>query len=228
MKKNTRSVRPTVSKKAGVKKAAAVKTAAKAKTAGHKTDKKARTAPVKTKRPVAVKVGSEETPNMRAEVEGRAKEVLKSEIFCDYISKNVGSKANELLAVLASKPRADEALAEVLNLKLNETRRMLNMLNSFGIARYDANKDSNGWLTFEWYVDPFSVCDMFVSVSERANAKKNVLPDNCNDFFICNECYKKQKVIFPFDAACENNFKCGCGKNLEMLTRSEAEVALQS
>ncbi|MGC8533770.1 MAG: hypothetical protein ACP5MV_04060, partial [Candidatus Parvarchaeum sp.] len=50
-------------------------------------------------------------------------------------------------------PKTDDALANELSVKVNEVRRVLNLLSGYGITKYDTEKDSKGWLTFNWYVD---------------------------------------------------------------------------
>ncbi len=157
-----------------------------------------------------------------------ARAMIKNAIFYDFISKTVGSRANDILGALCDTPQPDERLAEKLNIKLNETRRMLNLLNGHGIVRYDVNKDQKGWLTFRWYVDHDALGNFYENVLEREERPRSVLPEDCNDFFMCALCYEKQRIVFPFDVAYENGFKCECGKELRMITRAEAETKLES
>lgn len=156
----------------------------------------------------------------------KTRQVLGGVAFVDYVAKNVGSRANDILGVLATGPETDEKIAEILNLKLNETRRMLNVLNGYGIVRYDINRDKRGWLTFEWYLDGSSLLDFDKGMGSRDSQSRRSLPENCNDFFICGTCYKTQHIVLPFDVAYENSFRCGCGGGLSMLSRSEAEAAV--
>lgn len=149
---------------------------------------------------------------------------LEDAMFLDYIAKNIGSQANDVLKELAKGPRKDEQLAETVNIKLNEVRRVLNLLNKHGIVRYDVKKDGSGWLTFEWHVDYVAFSDFYASLNQKAETPASRLPENCNDFFVCGGCSSKmQSPLYPFDVAYEKNFKCGCGKSLEALTRTEAE-----
>jgi transcription initiation factor IIE alpha subunit len=162
------------------------------------------------------------------EIDAVSKEIARSTIdnhaFSDYIAKNIGSRANDVLSELCNNSQIDDVLAEKLSLKINETRRILNLLNGYGIVRYEVNKDKKGWLTFRWYIDGSSLTEFSKQVIEKASEHKETLPSDCNDFFMCQECYKKQKIIFPFDVAYETNFKCECGESLKMLTRAEAEA----
>ncbi len=144
-------------------------------------------------------------------------------IFIDYISKNVGSHANGLLKRLLEGPQKDEALAEKAEIKLNEVRRALNLLNKYGMVRYDVKRDSSGWLTFEWHVDYVAFSDFYKSLNKKTETKTSQLPEGCNDFFVCVVCSERQGFVYPFDIAYDKSFKCNCGKSLEAITRKDAE-----
>jgi len=155
----------------------------------------------------------------------QVREIMGGALFSEFIVKNVGRRATEVLTRLDT-PKTDEALAIDLNIKINEIRRMLNVLGTYGIAKYYTNKDEKGWLTFKWYLDVEKVLELNKSIENGKDKSKYTLPDNCNDFFYCNRCYKEQKVIMPFDAAFENQFKCGtCGGKLRQMSR-ESVVSL--
>ncbi|MGC8479852.1 MAG: hypothetical protein ACP5M9_04290, partial [Candidatus Micrarchaeia archaeon] len=135
----------------------------------------------------------------------------------------VGSVGNIVLNFLVEKPDVDENISEVLKIKLNETRRVLNLLNSYGLLKYNTNKDANGWLTFVWYMDYNSVDQFLEKVEEFNNSKVIYLPKDCNDFFICNNCSKTHTMIVSFETAFDSQFKCVCGSKLSMIERSKAE-----
>ncbi len=156
------------------------------------------------------------------------KTLLESSFFFEFVSKNVGSHANNILKTLCFRPETDEKIAETLELKLNETRRVLNVLNGYGVVRYNVNRDTKGWLTFEWYIDNASLCEFGKTVSNGADKKTSNLPRDCNDFFICGFCFKKHKMLLPFDVAVECAFRCGCGGPLRRLGREEAELMLEA
>ena len=148
---------------------------------------------------------------------------LGDNVFIDYISKNVGSHANGLLKRLLEGPQKDEALAEKAEIKLNEVRRALNLLNRYGMVRYDVKRDITGWLTFEWHVDYVAFSDFYKSLNKKTETKTSQLPEGCNDFFVCFVCSKQQGFVYPFDIAYDKSFKCNCGKSLEAITRKDAE-----
>lgn len=190
------------------------KTAAKATARGSGVD-----VPAKTKETRVITGISLPSPGVIAGI-GVA---LQDAMFIDYIAKNVGSQANDVLRELTKGPRKDEALAEKVSIKLNEVRRVLNLLNKHGIVRYDVKRDSSGWLTFEWHVDYSSFTDFYKTLNQKAEVSVSALPEGCNDFFVCSGCSKVQGLIYPFDVAYEKSFKCGCGKSLDAITRTEAE-----
>ncbi len=150
------------------------------------------------------------------------------EVFVDYISKNIGSQANGLLKRLLEGPQKDEALAEKAEIKLNEVRRSLNLLNRHGIVRYDVKRDNTGWLTFEWHVDYVAFSDFYKTLNKKTESRGSPLPEGCNDFFVCVVCSKQQSLVYPFDIAYEKSFKCNCGKNLEAITRKAAEELIKT
>ena len=149
-------------------------------------------------------------------------EILERASFSEFISQNIGKRAVEIIKLIRT-PQTDEEVAAGLGMKINEARRILNVLSSYGVARYDANKDSKGWLTFEWYLDSEKLAELDNTIATKKPESAYALPENCNDFFYCTKCYDEQKMILPFDAAFENQFKCdACGNKLKQLSRDEA------
>lgn len=166
-------------------------------------------------------VSLEEKAHMEARM-SNTKEFISSMPFLEFISRNVGTRANEIISTLIEGPLVDDKIAEDLSLKLNETRRMLNMLNSYGLVRYNINKNNEGWLSFVWYLDFESVKDLDARI--KRSVEREVLPAGCNDFFMCPECVKTHNLALTFEVAFDNKFRCGCGKKLVMISRSEAET----
>ncbi len=164
----------------------------------------------------------------KAKIVDIAKQQIAENLLKEYISKNIGSGANNILSLLVDEPNVDEKIAEVLKLKLNETRRMLNLLSSYGLVKYNTNKDSNGWLTFVWYMDYESVDTFSKKVSEAVETEVSFLPEDCNDFFICNSCSKSHTMIVSFETAFDNKFKCVCGNKLSMIEKNKAEELYKS
>ena len=100
---------------------------------------------------------------------------------------------------------------------------MLNTLNTYGVTRYNVNKDNKGWLTFKWYIDANKLTELKDEVMVRNGEAGYKIPEGCNDFFICGKCYTEQKTIFPFETAFEMNFKCDCGGNMKQVNKMEVE-----
>lgn len=162
-----------------------------------------------------------DTEVMEGEMD-KVRESVSDPHFLDYISKNVGIKANDIINILIEGPRVDDKVSEILSLKLNETRRMLNMLNNYGVVRYTINKNSDGWLTFVWYLDADAVTVLNGKVKAELSAR-SVLPQDCNDFFVCKNCSKKHSMVLQFEVAFENKFRCECGKPLIRVSKERAE-----
>ncbi len=202
------------------KKSVHAKKGLKARKILHKVKPKAR-APVKSapKRQAAMPQTKKEE---EVKVENKNIDIIvKNVVFTDYMIKNVGKRAVDMVQYLNETPQTDDKLALKMNLKVNEVRRMLNVLNSYSITRYDINKDNKGWLTFKWYLDRDKLRGFNTVISERESTGGLKLQDNCNDFFFCETCYKEEKVILPFDAAFETGFKCECSKPLSVLNKQE-------
>ncbi len=153
-------------------------------------------------------------------------ELVENRAFLQNIDKNVGTGSTDILRTLIKGPHTDEDISTHLSLKVNDVRRMLNVMNGYSIVRYDVNKDNKGWLIFRWRIDREKLKD-YISNMEAASVEEGpVLPGDCNDFFMCKKCYSEQKVIVPFDSAFESGFTCGnCGKPYTILNK-EQTVAL--
>ncbi len=155
--------------------------------------------------------------------------IISGGVFSEFVVKNVGKQGAEMMKALNGAPHTDDRLAARMNTKVNEVRRMLNVLNGYGITKYDINKDGKGWLTFRWYLDRDKLSAFNTALLEKQNGQKVSLQENCNDFFYCTSCYDNQKLILPFDSAYELNFKCeGCGKIFGVLNKEQANAMFSS
>ncbi len=149
--------------------------------------------------------------------------LLQNERAVEYLKKNVSKMAVEVVGMLVT-PKTDEFLAEQLGTKINAIRRILNIMQGYGITNYYISKNTKGWLSFAWYINT-SKLTPFLEYVDGMEREKSILNDTCNDYFICESCYKSDRFVFTFDSAFENSFKCNnCGKNLNRMNREEAEV----
>ncbi len=154
-------------------------------------------------------------------------EVFEDPYFSEHMTANVGESSVEVIKMLYKKPQTDEKLTEKLNMKINEVRRILNIMNGHGITKYDVTKDNSGWLIFTWRVDAEKLAE-YAAAHNRVDEPAASLPENCNDFFFCKKCYDNNKIIMPFDSAIEQSFKCvECGSKLEMTDRENAELFMK-
>ncbi|HVC57940.1 MAG TPA: hypothetical protein VND15_00505 [Candidatus Acidoferrales bacterium] len=150
--------------------------------------------------------------------------LMENENAIEYLKKNVSKRSVEVLDMLIT-PKTDEFLAEKMEMKINAIRRILNIMQGYGITNYYISKNTNGWLSFSWYINT-SKLQPFLNYINNMERESAVVNDNCNDYFVCNDCYKTDKLIFTFDAAFENNFKCNCGNSLDRMDSTEVSTMI--
>lgn len=153
--------------------------------------------------------------------------LLKNELLVGFLVKNIGRHAIDIIKSL-NLPKTDDKLAGDLDIKVNEVRRVLNVMDGYGITRYDTHKNTKGWLTFNWYVDTSKLNELNEKLAAQGTENDFKLQDDCNDFFFCEKCYGAQKIILPFDTALERSFKCDCGTSLKRLSKEEAAHLFQA
>jgi transcription initiation factor TFIIE subunit alpha len=158
------------------------------------------------------------------EVKAVIEELLANEEASNYLKKNVSRRTMEVISMLET-PKTDEFIAEQLDTKVNTVRRVLNIMQGYGLTNYYISKNSNGWLSFAWYINVNKVGQFFNYIKE-INANKIVINSECNDYFICENCYDKYKLLFVFDSAFEQGFKCSCGNKLTRLDREAASALI--
>ena len=142
----------------------------------------------------------------------------------DYLKRNVSKRAVEVINILDA-PETDEGIAEMLGMKINAIRRILNIMHGYGITNYYVSKNVNGWLSFSWYINANKV-PAFLEYIGSMDSGKEVADENCNDYFVCGGCYKNDKFIYTFDAAFEAGFKCNCGNSLDRVDNERVEELL--
>ncbi len=151
--------------------------------------------------------------------------LLSNERAVEYLKKNVSKMAVDVIGMLTT-PKTDEYLAEQLGTKINAIRRILNIMQGYGITNYYISKNTKGWLSFAWYINT-SKLPPFLEYVDGMEREKSIVNEGCNDYFVCNTCYKTDRFVFTFDSAFENSFRCNnCGKNLNRMNREEAEGLL--
>ncbi len=152
--------------------------------------------------------------------------IMQNESIISYLNKNVSKRASEVLGLLET-PKTDEQIAEMLDMKINGVRRILNIMQGYGITNYNISKNVDGWLSFSWYINNNKV-DQFFDYVKSVSSTESTIKDDCNDYFICDKCYKDSKMIFTFDAAYEANFKCSCNKLMVRKSKDDITEILKS
>ncbi len=149
--------------------------------------------------------------------------IMANEKIVDYLKKNVSKRALDVVNLLAY-PRTDEYIADQLGLKVNAVRRILNIMQGYGVTNYHISKNNNGWLSFGWYINANKLPSFIEYVSE-VTKENEVIDSNCNDYFICKKCFDSEKFVYTFDAAFEAGFKCkSCNAKLERVDRADVEA----
>ncbi len=180
----------------------------------------------KSKKLIAQKLDEQTKKDRHLDEVKKIGALVENEALLSNVSNGVGTGAVDILRTLVEAPKTDESIAEKLNIKVNDVRRMLNVMNSYSIVRYDVNKDNKGWLIFTWRIDSEKLSEYVMTISKETVVVETTLPGNCNDFFVCKKCYTKEKTVLPFDSAFESDFSCvSCGKPFALLSREET-VAL--
>ncbi len=159
-------------------------------------------------------------------VKGYIEQIIASELATEYLRKNVSKAAVDVLAMLAA-PKTDEYLAEQLGMKINAIRRMLNIMQGYGITNYYVSKNDKGWLSFAWYINTSKVPPFLQHITDL-ETEKVVSNSTCNDYFMCEKCYKDDKMLYTFDTAFDITFKCTCGNNLTSVDKNRAEELVRS
>jgi transcription factor E len=175
----------------------------------------------KSRRKAKARVSSEEEAAQRLTVNTVIDGIINNELATEYLRKNVSKKATDVISAL-TEPKTDEQLAAELGIKINAVRRILNIMHGYGITNYNISKDSKGWLSFLWFINTNKI-DQFYDYISKKNSMMNIIDENCNDYFICKECFNENKLIFNFDSSFEVGFKCVlCGNKLERISKEEA------
>ena len=151
--------------------------------------------------------------------------ITEDQEVSEYLKKNVSRNSIEVISLLAT-PRTDEYISEQLGLKINAVRRILNIMQGYGLTNYYVAKNTNGWLSFAWYINP-DKAEAFAKQVNSIKETNTVIQDECNDYFFCKSCYNNDKLVFTFDAAFEVNFKCACGKSLVSLDKDSVKALLK-
>jgi transcription initiation factor IIE alpha subunit len=153
--------------------------------------------------------------------------LLNNQRATEYLTKNVSKMAVDVIGMLVT-PKTDEFLAEQLAMKINAIRRILNIMQGYGITNYYISKNTKGWLSFAWYINTNKL-GPFLDYIEGMEKEKSIVNEGCNDYFVCESCYKTDRFIFTFDSAFESNFKCNnCNRNLSRMNKEEVTLLMAS
>ena len=126
------------------------------------------------------------------EVKESLDKLLSNERAVEYLKKNVSKMAVDVIGMLVT-PKTDEFLAEQMGTKINAIRRILNIMQGYGITNYYISKNTKGWLSFAWYINT-SKLPPFLEYVEGMEKEKSIVSETCNDYFICAELLQERQV----------------------------------
>ncbi len=159
----------------------------------------------------------------RVEVKKVIEDIVQNDTVMDYLRKNVSRRAEDVLKALTS-AKTDEQIAAELGIKINMVRRVLNILQGYGVTNYMTLKSSKGWLSFLWTINLKKVDEFYNYVNSSSEGNVSLITNESDDYFVCDKCYVENKLIFDFDSAFEANFKCmGCGSSMRRISREDAK-----
>ena len=136
----------------------------------------------------------------------KKKEVSLAEMLMDEKLRKLlveigGENTLPVLSLLENEPLTDEKLAEMLNVRVNDVRAVLNKLHPHGIVMYERTRNEDGWYYYTWTLKKNKVLKILSELSQQ---------DKSDDFY-CPTC----EVYYNFDEAYDNNFMCPeCGTSL--------------
>lgn len=161
----------------------------------------------KSKKSLKHQLKSQKIKNLKDEKKALMHQSLFTEAVKNYLSEKYGRKAVDLLIAL-DKKSSDEDLALKVKLGNNETRALLNKMYEGGLVDYSTKQSKSGWYTYLWNVKTEAI----KRIDEET--KHPNIPEN-KDIYVCPKCYESSKILYTFDEAVENKFKClECGNDL--------------
>lgn len=141
---------------------------------------------------------------------------MSEKFILRIIEALTGENGRKIVEILLNSQggKSDEELAQELNLKVNDVRKLLYELSKQGFIAYTRiTKGESRWYNYYWYTD----MDMLKqSVNRRMNEVIRVLNERLayeesQTFYMCPNDLSR----YTFDEAFENNFRCiQCGFEL--------------
>lgn len=149
---------------------------------------------------------------------------MSVEKVLDFAEFLVGPEAKYILKFFLNNPTieiTDEELAQKLDMNINEIRRALYRLSSYGLVTYRRHRNENtGWYTYYWRISPEQLNQILLQRKKVVLKKleEKLRFEESNELYFC----PFDNLVFTFDEAFENYFKCPkCDSTLERLENSE-------
>jgi len=141
---------------------------------------------------------------------------LSDEYILRAVEIIVGENGRKIMErlLLTQQGKSDEELAQELNMKVNDVRRILYELAKYGFVSYiRTTKGDSRWYNFYWYTDKSMsnraiiqrIKEIIRILQERLEYEKS------EAFYLC----PNDNTRYTFEEAFENNFRClSCGGEL--------------
>mgnify|MGYP001772851337 CR=1 FL=1 len=124
--------------------------------------------------------------------------------------------------------KSDEEIAQELNLRVNDVRRLLYELSRYGFVAYiRMTRGDSRWYNYYWYTDKNMLKQ---GIDKRISEVMRILNERLayeesQTFYIC----PNDMARYTFDEAFENNFRCiQCGSELVEVDNTKVIQYLRS
>jgi len=150
----------------------------------------------------------------------------------NYLGLEVDKQTEKIIEILGKQGTVSEnALAEELGLKVNQTRKLLYKLHDLGFAEYSKKKDEEKkwWYIYFWSLNKAKLNKVYTKrkKGELAN-KQEKLKSEHKYSFECTKCKNK----FEYESALSNGFSCdSCSatlvevKNSKFISELEKDIS---
>ncbi|AOL16142.1 transcription factor [Sulfolobus sp. A20] len=151
------------------------------------------------------------------------------ELFTNLAKSLLGDDIVDVLEVLLRKgtEMTDEEIANTLNIKVNDVRKKLNLLEEQGFVSYRKTRDKDsGWYIYYWKPNIEQINEILLSRKRLILDKLRIRLEyeRNNTFFICPQ----DNARYSFEEAFENEFKCPkCGSQLSYYDSDKIKTFLE-
>ena len=151
------------------------------------------------------------------------------ELIISLAKDLVGEDAAELLKFLLKKriEMTDDDISKELNMKVNEIRKKLYLLAEQGFVTYRKTRDKDsGLYIYHWKVNIDQINDLLINRKRLVLEKLKIRYEQEKEstYYYCPQ----DNILYSFDEALENEFKCPkCGSPLNYYESEKTKAFLR-